>query len=138
MKGIFDLLGRALIGLVSIFEALDSIVFFEETKETLIAYNLDFGLNFLLGGAIILLLLGGISVLIGYYADLGSFLLILYWLPYIFIVYSFWNAPMDSQRVELLNFLRMFAYVGGLMILVANGGGKYSVKRLIHVMRLPK
>ncbi len=137
MKSIFDLVGRMIIGLVSIFEAIDSIVFFEDTKETLMAYNLDKSLNFLIVGSILLLLLGGLLVLIGYYADIGGFLLMLYWIPYVFIVYSFWNDPEQLQRVNMLNFMRMLAYIGGLMIIVANGGGKYSVKRLIHVMRLP-
>ncbi len=137
MKSIFDLVGRMIIGLVSIFEAIDSIVFFEETKETLLAYNLDKSLNVLIVGSILLLLIGGILVLIGYNANVGAFLLILYWIPYILIVYSFWNDPPDLQRVNMLNFMRLLAYVGGLAVIVANGGGKYSIKRLFHVLRLP-
>jgi len=37
MKSTFDLIGRFLIGMISIFEAIDSIVFFKETRSTLIA-----------------------------------------------------------------------------------------------------
>jgi len=138
MKSYFDLFGRIIIGLVSIFEAIDSIVFFKETKETLLKYDVEWALNFLIVASILLLLIGGILVLIGYYANIGAILLILYWIPYILIVYSFWNDSNDIQRVQLLMFMRMMAYVGGLCIIVANGAGRYSIKRMFHVLRLPE
>ncbi len=137
MKNSFDLIGRILIGLVSIFEALDTIVFFQETKQTLQIYNLDFALNLLLVGSIIFLLIGGILVLIGYFSRVGALMLLCYWLPYTFIVYSFWNDDPSVQRVQGLMFLRTMAYCGGLFILLANGSGDYSVKRMFHVLRLP-
>lgn len=137
VKNSFDLVGRILIGLISIFEALDSIVFFKETKETMQIYNLDFALNLILVASITFLLIGGILVLLGYYARIGSLMLLLYWLPYTFIVYSFWNDDPSVQRVQALMFLRTLAYCGGLFILVANGSGNYSIKRMFHVLRLP-
>lgn len=138
MKSFFDLFGRVIIGLVSIFEAVDSIVFFNETKETLQLYGIDKSLNFVLVLSILLLLIGGILVLIGYLANIGAILLMLYWIPFIFIVYSFWNDPAEIQRVQLLMFMRMMAYVGGLCIIAANGAGRYSIKRMFHVLRLPE
>jgi putative oxidoreductase len=137
MKSGFDLAGRILIGLVSIFEALDSIVFFKETKQTMNVYNLDYALNVILIVSIVFLLLGGIMVLIGYNARIGALLLLLYWLPYTCIVYSFWNDNPEVVRVQALMFLRSLGYCGGLCILIANGAGNLSVKRLFHVMRLP-
>lgn len=137
MKGAFDLIGRVLIGLISMFEALDSIVFFEQTKATMQVYNLDGSLNLILGVSIGILLLGGMLVLLGYNAKVGASLLLLYWLPYTFIVYSFWNDPAEIQRVQALDFMRTLAYCGALCLLIANGSGKYSIKRMFHVLRLP-
>lgn len=138
MKDIADLLGRVLIGFIFLYEALDSIFYFHSTKETLIAYGLEWRPGILLSIAIFLLLVGSTMVIIGYYSSVGAWLLLLYWLPFNFIVYSFWNDPEDMQRINGLYFMRGMAIVGGLLILIANGSGKYSVKRLIHVMRLPK
>ena len=140
MKSTFDLIGRILIGIISIFEAMDSIVFFKQTKETMMAYNLewaDWAMNLVLGSSIFFLLLGGILVLLGYNARVGALLLLLYWLPYTFIVYSFWNDPSEIQRVQALDFMRMLAYCGALCLLIANGSGNYSIRRMIHVLRLP-
>ena len=137
MKSTFDLIGRFLIGVISIFEAIDSIVFFKETKATMQIYNLDAALNLILVASIVCLLIGGILVLLGYNARIGALMLLFYWLPYSFIVYSFWNDPPDIQRVQALDFMRTLAYCGALCLLIANGSGKYSIRRMFHVLRLP-
>ncbi|HMR88273.1 MAG TPA: DoxX family protein, partial [Saprospiraceae bacterium] len=64
--------------------------------------------------------------------------LILYWLPFTLIVYSFWDDPQEYQRLHALYFMRNLAMIGGLLLLMANGAGKYSIKRLIYIMRLPQ
>ena len=101
-------------------------------------YGVSYYPNILLGTIIFLLFLGSILVLIGYYARVGAFLLLVYWLTFTVIVYSFWNDPPLVQRLNALYFMRNIALSGGLLLLIANGAGNYSVKRLIHVMRLPK
>jgi putative oxidoreductase len=138
MKDIADLIGRILIAFIFIYEAFDSVLFFENTVTTMREYGLTWYPNVFLTLAIFALLLGGALVLIGYYASFGAFLLLLYYLPMTCIVYSFWNDPAEFQRINSLHFMRNLALCGGLLILIANGAGRYSVKRLIYVMRLPK
>jgi putative oxidoreductase len=138
MKDIYDLLGRICISIIFIYEALDTIFFFQNTKDTLTAYGVTWQQDILLLGAIFLLIMGATLVLIGYFANIGAFLLLLYWLPFTVIVYSFWNDPPEYQRLSSLYFMRNIAVCGGLFILMANGAGKYSVRRLIHNLRLPK
>ncbi|HPN72200.1 MAG TPA: DoxX family protein [Saprospiraceae bacterium] len=138
MKDIADLIGRIFISLLFIYEALDSLLFFDNTKSTMEDYGVSYYPNILLGTIIFILFLGSILVLIGYYARIGAFLLLVYWLTFTVIVYSFWNDPPLTQRLNALYFMRNIALSGGLLLLIANGAGNYSVKRLIHVMRLPK
>ncbi|MBC7884963.1 MAG: DoxX family protein [Saprospiraceae bacterium] len=138
MKDIADLLGRILIAFLFMYEALDAFVFFDKTKATMTAYGLTWQQDLLLGTIIFALLLGGILVLIGYYANIGAMLLLCYWLPFTVIVYSFWDDPQEYQRLHALYFMRNLAMCGGLLLLMANGAGKYSVKRLIYIMRLPQ
>jgi len=77
-------------------------------------------------------------VLIGYYANIGSFFLLLYLVPFTLIVFSFWNDPIEYRRVNSLQFMRNLAICGGLLLLIANGGAaKYSIKRMLHVLRVP-
>ena len=138
MKDVADLLGRLFIGLIFFYEVIDSILFFENTKETMIAYGITWRPGFLLAITIVILLVGSILVIIGYNANFGAWLLLLYWLPFTFIVYSFWNDPEVIKRLNALYFMRNMAIVGGLLLLISNGSGRYSVKRLIHRLRLPK
>jgi len=138
MKGIADLLGRIFIGLIFFYEVLDTMFFYESAKETMTSYGITWGQDTLLIAALILLGLGALLVFIGYFARVGAVFLLLYLIPYTFIVYSFWDDPLDMQRINALQFMRNLAVAGGLLLLLANGSGKYSVRRLIHVMRLPQ
>lgn len=138
MKDVAELLARILIAFVFIYEALDAVVFYGKTKATMSVYGIQWQQESLLNILISILLIGGILVLIGYYARFGAFLLLLYWLPFTLIVYSFWDDAPEFKRVHALYFMRNLALCGGLFLLIANGAGKYSVKRLIYTMRLPR
>jgi putative oxidoreductase len=138
LKDIAELLARIWISFVFIYEALDALVFFHKTKATMTAYGILWQQDLVLKVTIFILLIGGILVLIGYFARVGATLLLLYWLPMTLIVYSFWDDPGDLRRLHTLYFMRNLALCGGLLLLIANGAGKYSIKRLIYIMKLPK
>ncbi len=136
MKDIADLIGRVFISAIFLFEAYDSIKYFNSTKQTMSEYGLNWQQDILLLGAIFLLVLGGICVLIGFKASFGAVLLLLYWIPVTFVVYSFWDDPMPLRRINSIHFMKNLAIMGGLLIIVVNGSGKYSVKRLLSYTRI--
>ncbi|MGA0231446.1 MAG: DoxX family protein [Saprospiraceae bacterium] len=138
MKNSADLIGRILIGLFFFYEAFDTMVFFDDTRETLTSYGINFAQDFLIVCSIIILLIGAIMVIIGYYASIGALLLFIYWLVFTIVVYSFWNEPEETKSLYMVSFMRNLALCGGLLILVANGAKQFSVKRILHVMRLPR
>ena len=138
MKDVADLIGRILIASLFLYEAYDSLFFFDKNMETLINYGLTWNTRLLMYIGILTLIIGGGLLLIGYYARVGAFLLMLYWLPFSLIVYSFWNDPEDLRRLHGLMLMRNLALCGGLFYILAHGSGKYSVRRLIHRLRLPK
>ena len=138
MKDVADLIGRVFLSMIFFFEAYDSIAFFKQTKNTMTTYGLTWNQDLLLYGVIVFLVLGATLVLIGYYANLGAILILLYWVPITFIVFSFWNDPVEVRRIQSIMFMKNIAIVGGLLILIVNGSGKYSVKRLIYTLKLPK
>ncbi len=137
-KNVTDLLGRILIGLFFFFEAIDTIVYFKETKETLYSYGITWGPNFLVAASIVLLLIGAAMVIIGYYASIGATMLFVYWFIFTLVVYPFWAEPMAEKNLAITYFSRNMALCGGLLILMANGATGWSVRRILHVLRLPK
>ncbi|NBC08402.1 MAG: DoxX family membrane protein [Bacteroidetes bacterium] len=137
MKDFIDLLGRALLSFIFLYEAYDSIFYFQATKEKMTAYGLTWQQDFVLVGAIILLLLGGTLLLIGYRTGFAMFILLCYWIPVTFIVHSFWNDPEPARRLQSIMFMKNLAIVGGMLMVWANGTGKYSIKRLFATTRVP-
>jgi len=137
MYHIFDLLGRILISAIFIFEATDSIMFADKTKMTMAEYGITWRPDLLLYTSIVALVIGAILLLIGYRIRFGVWLLLLYWIPVTFIVYSFWNDPATVQRLHAILFMKNIAIAGGLLMIAAHGGGKYSVQRLFVVSKIP-
>jgi putative oxidoreductase len=88
--------------------------------------------------AILLLIIGGLFILIGYRASLGALMILIYWVPVTFIVHSFWNDPVPERRMQSIQFMKNIAIIGGLMIILVNGAGRFSIKRLIAASRPPK
>jgi putative oxidoreductase len=138
MKDYVDLLARIMISFIFLYEAYDSIVFFKNTKETMTAYGITWNQDFLLIALIFTLILGSILILIGYYASVGAFLILIYWIPFTFIVYSFWNDPIELRRINSLYFMRNMGTMSALLLLIVNGAGGFSVRRILHVLRLPE
>jgi len=136
MKDIADLIGRICISAIFLFEAYDSVIYFQSTKRTMTEYGLTWQQDFLLLGAISLLVLGGIFVLIGFKASFGAILLLLYWIPVTLTLYSFWDDPMPIRRINSIHFMKNLAIMGGLLIIVVNGSGKFSVKRLLSYTKI--
>jgi len=138
MKDIADLIARIFISVIFLFEVYDTFGFWQSTKDTMTSYGITWNQDLLLIISMFLLILGSLLVLIGYYANFGAFLLLLYIVPYTVIVFSFWNDPVEYMRVNSLNFMQNMAICGGLLLLIAKGGaGKYSINRMLHVLRLP-
>ncbi|MEN6450977.1 MAG: DoxX family protein [Thermoguttaceae bacterium] len=83
----------------------------------------------MLAGAITLMIVGGLSVLFGFYARWGAILLILFVLPAAILIHNFWvYGPGDPQRpAQMTNFLKNIAIAGGLLLLSAYGPGRWSI-----------
>jgi len=138
MKDILDLIGRILLAVVFFFEAVDSILYFNQTKEVMSKFGLTFQQDIILIFSIAILILGATLLLVGYRSSFGAVLLVLYWLPVTFIVHSFWNDPEEMRRLQSVLFTKSLAIAGGLFLMIVNGSGRYSVKSLLANTKVPK
>jgi putative oxidoreductase len=136
MRDITDLIGRIFLSAIFLFEAVDSILYFEKTKMTMTEHGLTWNQDMLLYGAILFLVLGGLMVLLGYRTSLGAILLLLYWAPVTFIIHDFWDFPRDQIRIQSILFMKDIAIIGGLLMLLGKGSGRYSIKRLLATTRV--
>lgn len=136
MKDIADLIARILIAFIFLYEAYDSIFYFQATKDKMTSYGIDWNQDLLLMGSIFLLLFGGLLILFGYRMSLGAILILVYWIPITFIVHSWWNDPVDLKREEAISFMKNIAIMGGLLMLIVNGSGRYSIKKLFATTKV--
>jgi len=69
-------------------------------------------------GSGILLVLGGISVLLGIWADLGALLLAIFLIPTAIVMHGFWRARGEARMMEQTQFLKDMALAGACLMLL--------------------
>ena len=68
----------------------------------------------------ILLILGGLSILTGYYPKIGAYLLIAFLVPVTIIMHDFWNIEDAAARAgQLSRFLRNFTFTGACLMFLS-------------------
>jgi putative oxidoreductase len=82
--------------------------------------------SLLLPLAIIIQMLGGLSLLLGYYTRIGALLLILFIIPSAINMHDFWNVPKENRTVERTLFMKDVAIFGSLLLLLVTGSGRFS------------
>lgn len=81
-------------------------------------------------GSGILLLLGGLSVLLGVWADLGALLLAVFLVPTAVLMHGFWRESGDGRMMEQTQFFKDLSLAGAalmLMGLIAIAGHKLGL-----------
>jgi putative oxidoreductase len=80
-----------------------------------------------LAGAIVFLLAGGVSVVVGYRARLGAALLAVFLVLATYYFHAFWKLDGQQQQEQMIHFMKNSALLGAMLFLVANGPGAGSV-----------
>jgi putative oxidoreductase len=75
----------------------------------------------------IMSLVGGLSILFGYRARLGSLVLIGFLLPVTFAMHDFWNvAEPAGRQLQQVLFLKNLSLLGGALLITHFGAGPLS------------
>jgi putative oxidoreductase len=76
----------------------------------------------------LLALIGSLSVLLGFRAKIGGWLLVLFLVPVTLTMHQFWGAPnaMMSQ-LQMGMFIRNLSIVGGALMISQFGAGAWSI-----------
>jgi putative oxidoreductase len=62
--------------------------------------------------------LGGLSILLGIWADLGALLLVAFLLPVSFLMHAFWKETDPQQQAnQMAHFMKNIGLVGGALVL---------------------
>ena len=102
MKDVMDLMARIFLSLIFLWEAYDSIKYFKTAKASMTGYGITWRQDLLLGGAIFLMIFGGILILTGYRSKLGAILLLLFYM-HLMKCSEITNNKRHYERAENLN-----------------------------------
>jgi putative oxidoreductase len=76
----------------------------------------------------IISLLGGLSILFGYKARLGAWLIILFLVPVTFMMHPFWKATDPAAyMIEQIMFFKNLSLIGAAFLIAYFGSGPLSV-----------
>jgi putative oxidoreductase len=70
---------------------------------------------------------GGLSILLGYRAKLGAWLIVLFLVPVSLMMHKFWAVtdPMMAQ-IQMILFMKNVSMLGGALLITQFGAGPFS------------
>lgn len=120
-------LARVLLSLIFIVAGIGKILGFNETLQYMTAMGMTQFTPILLVIALLVELVGGISLILGYKTRLVAGILFLFLIPTTFIFHSFWTMAEPESTVQSIMFFKNLAIMGGLLSLASSGPGRMAV-----------
>ena len=115
-------IGRVLFSLIFIASGLSKIGDWQKTINYMESHAMSFT-PFFLAMAILLQVLGGLSIIANYKSKIGIILLLVFLIPATFIFHNFWSLPtgteieMVNQQYEMVSFLKNITIIGALLLI---------------------
>lgn len=128
VQGLTSLIGRILLVAIFLSSGFNKVFNWSQTA----AYMESKGMPMVplfLAAAIIILIGGGLSVLLGYHTKVGAGALIVFLVPTSLIFHGFWSVEAAQVQQQTIHFMKNMGLMGGLFLLVAHGPGRYSLHR---------
>jgi putative oxidoreductase len=127
VRGFLSLLARLMIVAIFLMSAVvGKIMNFNGTVKDMTDEGVP-SPEILLGGAIAFLLLGSLSVVLGFWGRFGALLLLTFLAAATYYFHDFWTQPPEQMPEEVKNFFKNLALMGTMLFLIANGTGPWSI-----------
>jgi putative oxidoreductase len=123
-----SLIGRILASVIFILSGVFKFVGFNAMLPVMTAHQIPYPRFFLAASAVIEVL-GGLGILFGLFGRFWASLLFFYLVPVTLIFHDFWNYAGPQGQVQMVNFLKNLAIMGGLLQITAFGPGRFSLDR---------
>ena len=120
------LIARILLAAIFITAGLSKIGGFDGT----VAYIASKGLPLpalIAALTIVVEVLGGIAIVLGYKARVAGFILAIFTILAAVIFHNFWDAPADQAYLQNIMFMKNLSMAGGLFLLTVFGAGGLSM-----------
>ena len=141
VQGIMTVAGRVLLALIFLMSAAgNKIPQFSKVAQLMEGQGVPMP-QVMLVGAIVFLIAGSLSIIVGFKARIGATLLLIFLLLATYFFHDCWTWPEDAmwvlstnsevkmpvQQIEMISFMKNLALMGAMLFIVANGSGPMSV-----------
>lgn len=118
-------LARLCLSAIFILSGINKIVYYRATESFMLENGMTLVPLFLIL-SIVIEVLAGIFLLVGYKPRGAALLLALYLIPVTYVFHHFWDLSGEQQQNQMINFLKNLAIFGGLLSVAC----AYSARRL--------
>src|ERR1700730_14268940 len=126
IRGPLTVLGRLLLCTIFLLAAVgNKIPHFGEVARIMESVGIP-APHLLLVGAIVFLLVGSVSVIVGYKARLGAALLLTFLVLASYYFHPFWKLEGQAQQEQMIHFMKNLSMMGAMLFVLANGSGPMS------------
>ena len=131
-RGPLTLLGRLLLATIFFMAAVgNKIPHFSDVAKYMESAGVP-APQFMLAGAIVFLLAGSVSVIVGYQARIGAALLLTFLVLASYYFHPFWRLEGQAQQEQMIHFMKNLSMMGAMLFIMANGSGPMSVDSLLR------
>jgi putative oxidoreductase len=128
LRGFFSVLGRLVLVAIFLGSAAHHIQDYQGTLAGMDAQHVPYP-QVLLPGALVFMIVGSLSVLVGYKARIGAFLLLVFLGMAAYYFHNFWTHPPDSKDFvgQQIHFMKNLSMAGAMLFIIGNGAGYWSL-----------
>ncbi|HWB10223.1 MAG TPA: DoxX family protein [Pirellulales bacterium] len=132
IRGPVTVLGRILLSTIFLLSAVgNKIPHFNDVAKVMGSVGIP-APELMLVGAIVFLLVGSLSVILGFKARFGALLLTVFLVLATYYFHAFWKLEGQAQQDQMIQFMKNLSMMGAMLFIVANGSGPMSVDCLLH------
>jgi putative oxidoreductase len=123
------LAGRILLALIFIIAGFGKVTSFSGTAAYMASHGIP-AAEVILIPTILIELGGGILLAIGFKARWAAFAIFLFIIPTSLIFHAFWAVDPAQVQMQMIQFQKNLAIMGGMLYVMVNGAGPWSVDRV--------
>jgi len=128
VQGVLSVAGRVALATIFLLAAVgNKIPNFDAVSKVMASKGMP-APGLMLVGAIVFLIVGGLSLVVGYKARIGAFLLLVFLVLASYYFHDFWrlNDPKEAQE-QTIQFMKNLSMMGAMLFIIANGAGAWSL-----------
>lgn len=128
LQGLLAVAGRVLLSTIFLMSAVGNKI---PNFNDVAGYMASAGVpapKIMLAGAIVFLLAGSVSIILGFKARIGAALLLVFLVLATYFFHDFWTLEDAQQKQEqMIQFMKNMALMGAMLLVMANGTGPWSL-----------